>query len=192
MINRNIYCFYCNNIDVNIQLISWEASIANEKKIDETDVKFWDKLKAHGGNILFKPPSITPDVICDPFLPSFEISSCNVTGLWPVYDRSIENACASYFDPFNHTYKNYFCYVCNIAEPLPIEQWKCIESNRTSGNIDIIPPFSAILDITVLDSGINRVPISCNRNQFPDEKKVRLPITFINVFISYGPLQTMY
>ena len=171
---RNKYCFYCNNIDVNTLLVAWEASVVNEKEINERDSEFLDKLKAHGGNIIFNPPEFTTTKTCDIFLPTFEISSCNVTGLWPVYSHIIEKACESYIDPFNNTYKNYFCYLCNIAEQLPIEQWDCVENNKSSGTINITPPFSAILDITVLESDMNRVSISCTRNQFPDDKKVRL------------------
>ena len=170
---RNRYCFYCTNIEMNPLLVSWEASLASEKEISEKDDEFWNKLKAGGGNIMFKAPIFTSVETCVPFLP-FEISSCNVTGLWPVYSHSIEKACKSYIDPFNQTYKNYFCYLCNIAEQLPMEQWDCVENNKTSGNIDITPPFSAILDITVLESDIYRVPLSCKKNQFPDEKKVCL------------------
>ena len=169
---RNKYCLYCNNIGVNAKTVSWKLKLSNDYEIDLSDVNFLDKLKAQGGNIIFKAPNYVSAVQCDPFLPLYEIASCNVTGLWSVYNKSIEKACNSYIDPFNHTYKNYFCYLCNIADHKPKEQWTCDIRNKTSGDINITPPFSAILDITVLDSEQNREPLTCKDDQFPDDKMV--------------------
>ena len=173
---RNKYCLYCNNIDVNAKTISWKLTISNDHEIDSSDVNFLDELKdqvkAQGGSIIFKPPIYVPAVLCDPFLPSYEISSCNLTGLWQVFNKSIDMACNSYIDPFNHTYKNYFCYLCNIDEQLSKEGWICKINNKTSGDINITPPFSAILDITVLDREQNRETLICKENQFPDDKMV--------------------
>ena len=171
---RNKYCFYCNNIGKDIHLVPWKATVGNENPIDPKDEMFWKRLKAQRGNVLFEAPNFIPINTCYKYQPAFHISSCNVTGLWPVYNRSIEAACESFIDPFNHTYRNYFCYLCNVAENPSPGDWICTKGNTTSGNTVYTPPFAAILDITVLDTDYDESKdlISCGRDQFPDYKKV--------------------
>ena len=175
---RNRYCYHCNSDGSNGQLVPWIPTIENEQEIDLTDKHFWDKLKREGGNVIFEAPDFLPASTCDRFLPHYNISSCNVTGLWPMYNQSIEMACESYIDPFNYTFKNYFCYLCNIAEQHPIQQWKCLKSNLTGGDINLTPPFAAILDITVFGMGYNTEMETCGTNQFPDKKMVSIIVMY--------------
>ena len=167
IVYRNIYCLYCSIVDANTPIIPWELKTANNIEINSTDKNFWKNLKSQGGNVLFRPPAYVPTETCDAYIPPYHISTCNETGLWQIYNRTIERACESYTDPFNHTFKNYFCYLCNIAEKLPISQWTCKKSNRTYEQ-NITPPFSAIIDITVLQTGDNTNMLSCEHTQFPD------------------------
>ena len=179
---RNRYCYHCNHYNsdgTSVQLFPWIATIENEHEIDSTDEMFWDNLKQEGGNIIFKAPNFLPANTCDQFLPHYNISSCNVTGLWPIYNRSIEIACKSYIDPFNHTFKNYFCYLCNIAEQNPVEHWECQKSNLTRGDMNLTPPFAAILDLTVLGLDYNDKMEPCETNQFPDNKLVSVIVVFM-------------
>ena len=171
---RNKYCYYCNNMEANIYLVPWAATIGNEMEIDQTEELFWDKLKACEGNVIFEAPNFIPVKTCYKYQPTFHISSCNVTGLWPVYNSSIEAACKSFTDPFNFTYKNYFCYLCNIAEQLSTSDWICEIGNKTAGNTNYTPPFAAILDITVLETDYDKGKdtVTCGTNQFPDNKMV--------------------
>ena len=45
------------------------------------------------------------------------ISTCNETGLWENYDSFIERACWLYFAPYQATYRNPFCAICNGYDP---------------------------------------------------------------------------
>ena len=177
IIYRNRYCFYCSNIDPGTPIIDWELKIANNIEINSTDINFWHNLKSQGGNVLFWAPAYIPVKTCDAYIPPYQISTCNETGLWSIYNRTIEIACGSYTDPFNHTFKNYFCYLCNIAEKLPISQWTCNKSDKTFEHY-LTPPFTAIIDITVLQGGDNTDRLPCERSQFPDRITVSKPYTY--------------
>ena len=179
IVYRNIYCLYCSNIDMNTTVIEWELKTANNMEIHSTDKNFWHNLKSQGGSVLFVAPAYIPIKICDPFIPPYHISTCNETGLWSIYNRTIERACGSYIDPFNHTFKNYFCYLCNTAEKLPISQWTCKKSNRTFEHVNLTPPFTAIIDITVLQTGVNTDRLPCELSQFPDRITVSKPYTWV-------------
>ena len=168
IVYRNIYCLYCSTVDANTPIILWELKTANNIEIDSTDKNFWYNLKSQGGNVLFRPPAYIPMETCDPDIHIYHISTCNETGLWQIYNRTIERACESYTDPFNLTFKNYFCYLCNTAEKLPLSQWKCRKSNRTYEEFNLTPPFSAIIDIKVLQVSDNTDRLFCKHSQFPD------------------------
>ena len=174
---RNKYCFYCSKTETHTQLVPWMPAIANDQEIDPTHKTFLNELKAQHGNIIFYGPRYLSANKCDLYRPTYNISSCNVTGLWLVYNQTIETACESFTDPFNFTYKNYFCYLCNVAKHLPVEEWICKKSNNTSGHTSITPPFSAILDVSVLDRDTSKEALTCTRDQFPDYK-------FVSKFIS--------
>ena len=178
---RNRYCYHCNRDETHTQLFPWIATIENEQVIDSKDETFWDKLKREGGNVIFKAPEFLPVNACNRFLPNYNISSCNVTGLWQEYNQSIEMACESYIDPFNHTFKNYFCYLCNTAKQSPVEQWKCLKSNLTGGDINLTPPFAAILDITVFDIDNIKEMKACETDQFPDNKMVSISFKLVQI-----------
>ena len=168
---RNKYCYFCNTVGTVHHLVPWLATVRSEKEINSTGKMFWDELKEQGGTVIFRPPNFIPVDTCHKYQPSFYISSCNVTGLWSEYNQSIEAACESFIDPFNNTYKNYFCYLCNIAEMLPTKEWVC---NRTGSQVNWMPPFTAILDISVVDTNDedDKDSITCGKNQFPDHKRV--------------------
>ena len=170
---RNKYCYYCNSyIGKVYHLIPWIAAVRSEKEINSSNKMFWDELKEQGGTVIFRPPTFIPTNTCFKYQqPSFHISTCNVTGLWPVYNKSIEAACESFIDSFNNTYKNYYCYLCNIGEHLSKNEWRC---KRTGSQVNFLSPFTAILDITVVDTNYKygKDILTCGTKQFPDYKRV--------------------
>ena len=127
------------------------------------------EIRLAKGNIFFIPPAYIDSRICDP-IPPYEITSCNETGLWLEYDESIEKACESLLDPFNATYKNYFCYLCNVDFEMPQNMWVCPPLENVWHTQE--PEFSFMIDpaLAVEDS----IPDSlfCEDSQFPDKNLV--------------------
>ena len=170
---RNIYCAYCNNIPSTVHLLRWPLIIHSEKNINTSTSSLnelnIDELKRDGVYIIFEQPMYLNMDKCHTNGPSYHILSCNETGLWSVYNRSVEQACNAYIDPFNDTFKNYFCYLCNSAEQQPIGQWKCkqIPSYATHRT-----PFTATLDTRLLVDDHERRWLWCDKTQVPDKKIV--------------------
>ena len=109
---KNIHCARCNGKgDTNI-MATWSLKIHNDvfNKFPEKDLLA--KIRSSKGNIFFVPPDYIMVDAC--FLPPYTISRCNVSGLWSSYDEYIVQSCNLFIDPFNSTYKNSFCYLCNI------------------------------------------------------------------------------
>ena len=164
---RNKYCAYCNGVNTMENLITWTFSIANDKYISLPDKKFLEKLRQGNGNVIFEPPNYVRYRTCN--IPSYTITSCNETKLWARYDVDIDRACRSYTDPFNYTYKNYFCYLCNIAELPSPNLWNCVVP-PARGDFITVPSFFAILDISAVEGTDKEIGLlNCNSTQFKDE-----------------------
>ena len=106
---------------------------------------------------------------------NYSVSSCNETGLWLHYDENIETACTSFIDPFNLTYKNYFCYMCNTENTeanTDVKNWRC--DADPSQIKDITPPFFALLDLSTVTGEEKSVALRCDSSQFTDHKLVGL------------------
>ena len=169
---KNRFCAYCNGVAKNSALVYWQSSIYNDRELLVTDKNLLSKLRQQHGNILFEPPKFI--TVKDCRVPPYHISKCNVTGDWAIYDRATEDACNAFVDPFNFTYKNYFCYRCNTQPPyLPLVNLSCV---KWSSEIeDITPPFFAILDVSDPDEKTSEKTLSCDTTtQFADYKKVNL------------------
>ena len=165
---RNIFCAYCNGIEDDARLLTWEFNVASDIVIPLPDKNILAKIKESKGNIFYVQPEHTNTVACDSR--SYTVSSCNETGLWAQYDKYIAEACSSFLDPFNATYKNYFCYLCNIKESVPAENWTCV---KDSGYIkDVSPRFFALLDLATVKGEDKNELLDCEGNQFADHKLV--------------------
>ena len=162
---RNIYCAYCNNIASMVHLIRWPVVIHSERRIN-TSTPNLNEFKKDGVYVIFEQPAYLNIDKCMKNGPSYYISSCNETGLWSVYNRSIAQACGSYIDPFNDTFKNYFCYLCNIVEPQPIDQWQC---KQIPALVSPMIAFTVTLDTSLLDDDHNRRWLLCDKTQIPDK-----------------------
>ena len=104
-------------------------------------------------------------------VPKYSISVCNTTGLWPIYDQATELACRSFVAPFNRTFQNYFCYVCNTDQPQAPEDLDC-PGFRDDVN-KFLPPFIALINIDAVEQWRKDNQLDCNIvNQFQDMKQV--------------------
>lgn len=165
---RNKYCALCNSVDSSLPLRSWLLEINCERVLKMPDKNLLSSLADRQCNIVYKPPDKIPVENCIKI--PYTISRCNVTGKWKYYNELIERGCLSFIDPFNLTYMNYFCYLCNTAEPAnplicTLPQVDNIE--------DVAPPCSAIMSLDVINSMIQDTSLDCNINtQFEDNKLV--------------------
>ena len=172
---RNKYCAHCSGLPDSALLVDWKVEIYNDIYLNVPDDNLLQKIRRDKGNIFYRPPDYI--VLDDCTIgESYSISSCNVSGKWSVYNESLEQACAAFIDPFNSTYQNYFCYLCNSPTP-PTQQsnWIC---NPDPSQINTVsPPFLAILDVSEA-TGHQEVEkeLTCSADQFTDMKKVNLVV----------------
>ena len=172
---QNKFCAFCNGFSLSANLEPWRLEINCRTPLlyAVTDEDFLAKVEENRCNIFYRPPlsSVIPvyDTCTERY---YTISECNATGLWPVYDRTVETACKSFVDPFNYTYRNYFCYVCNTDNPLPKKDWKCELRQGEGGSFQ--PPFLAILDVSEIQTKtVNAPELVCdNETQYKDTKLV--------------------
>ena len=86
----------------------------------------------------------------------------------------IEAACNSFLDIFNRTYRNYFCYLCNTANPDPPEHWTC-EAPRDQPDQSDAARYSVDLSVDLIEKIEDGVVLNCDpETQFVDLKKVKL------------------
>ena len=170
---RNQYCAMCNDGAVLDNLMPYETKIECEKPVALTYSKMQQIIKGDTRecNVTFKPPFFSEGWLCAPY----QISTCNVTGLWQEYDESIELACESFVDTFNLTYKNMFCYLCNSNTDLLPYQMNCVNVSLDESSVSSInPPFLAILDLDSVSRELAHTKtVNCDvHTQFTDEKFV--------------------
>ena len=181
VIYRNTFCAKCNGI-VNKNLLLWDMSIECDESLQLPDRNIITQMEGQNCSAVFEPlineavfkHGLKAHMIsfCDAF--EYTISICNVTGLWPVFNTTTDAACNSFIDPFNRTYKNYFCYVCNVEHPLSIDQLFCKYTGE--GNIDrVTPAFNAVLDINTIRRWEAGDTLTCDKDtQYEDYKLVSL------------------
>ena len=178
---RNKYCAFCNGVDKSATLIKWKLQIYIQQYLAFPNDNLLAALREQNGNIIFIPPSYLVTEKC--FWPPYYISACNITGLWPVYDEKIELACHAFIDPFNQTFQNYFCYLCNTAN-YQEQEWLFEEQEWLSDNWtcvpfelhfkEISPPFFALLDVSVVNGDEDENTLVCDSDQFMDDKHVSI------------------
>ena len=168
---RNKYCAFCNGVGKNAPLIKWKLQIYNDHYLAIPNENLLAAIQEEKGNIIFIPPSYLVIERCS--MPPYYISECNITGRWLAYDEKIELACHAFIDPFNQTYQNYFCYLCNTADYEELE----LSSNLTCHPFaphftGFSPPFFALLDISVVTGEEEADELVCESDQFMDDEKV--------------------
>ena len=164
--NRN--CAYCNGVETDTPLINWKLQIYSNQHLSFPDNDLLHKIRTTRGNIFFQKPEYVKTLSCDP-LPEYTIDSCNKTGLWMNYDETTKEACDAFVDPFNYTYKNYFCYLCNVATPLSLNDTICPIKPSAQRLGPATPQFVAELDLYTIVGENNQEKLICKGTQFTDE-----------------------
>ena len=171
---RNMYCAKChgnNNIDT---YIHWNLYIMCGNTITFNRENILQVFEENACEVYLSIPETVRYVQSCKAVPEYTISTCNVTGQWSNYNRSIEVACNSFTDPFNQTYRNYFCYLCNVNTPLPRDQRACPRPTklRQSG---LEAPFAITVTYDMITNLQPDVSLNCHPwKQFTDLKKVSL------------------
>ena len=165
---RNVYCSLCNGLSMS-DVSYWKIEVYCSIVIAHIDANILDKIAKEKCNIFYVSPESVKTEECD--LPEYSISECNKTGLWAEYNETIQHACDLFVDPFNLTYKNYFCFLCNNPDPGPPDDWKCYKTENVAG---LTPPFTAIFDLGYTKIETDEVLPRCDvLTQFRDTKTVR-------------------
>ena len=96
---RNKFCSKCFSVKNEAGHIYWDISIKCMHKISFNHENFLHVIKENNCDVYFKRSvfDFAPQQCHYPVYPT--ISSCNVTGLWPEYDKGIHTAC--FFVPGN-------------------------------------------------------------------------------------------
>lgn len=184
---RNKYCAFCNGREHSI-LTNWKLEIACTSLISLDEVDILDKVEKKKCNLFYRPPAAVPTVRCE--IPKYSISTCNETGLWQVYNETMELACDAFVDPFNLTYKNYFCFLCNRGDVLNSSEMYC---KVTQDITDVSPPFTSLLDLGGIEAEMSTDLPKCDvLSEFRDYKKVRRTVSLENITItSYDKCMTI-
>lgn len=182
----NKFCAYCNGVDESLPMRHWDIEIHCSGSISPTDNDIYDQIVESNCSLYFRIPDNYKQK-CN--IPEYKISVCNTTGLWPVYHKATELACQSFVDPFNGTYQNYFCYVCNTDQPKTPANWNCPHLGDQTA--EITPPFIALISLDAVQQWREDKQLDCNIvNQFKDKKKVImliLPIELLQKSIIFLP-----
>ena len=164
---KNIYCAYCSGATK--PLDTWKLNIFCTDFVSISDEDILAIIRKKKCNIFYENPHHEVDQRC--VSTSFSIARCNETGLWPKFDKNIDRACQSFTDPFNLTYKNYFCYVCNTREPISPDIWQCSVPRKHPPITN--PPYSLSYDMGMINEAKNDELLECDtKRQFPDLKMV--------------------
>ena len=178
---RNIFCAQCSGVVNSTNLLPWDISLECDGTPQLQAGNIIDQMRDHNCSAVFKPLINIAvhkrgmlgklGVNCLNF--TYKISTCNETGLWPVYDATTDAACNSFIDPFKNYFKNFFCYLCNVERPTAIETHKCGHGSEVLVEL-VTPSFNAILDINKIRRWDNGDMLACDPGtQFEDYKLVR-------------------
>ena len=175
---RNKHCAYCNNVDKNSPLIYWKFNLKGTRFITFPAKRILQELVDTRGNIEFLPDKyIDIGLYCKP-PPDNLIETCNVTRQWQNFNANIKTACESFTDPFNGSYKNIFCFVCNHGNTQLSSlsnDTKCPEGPSDS-LIPFRPIFSITTDHIMVENGHNAAHLICKDDEFQDLYSVCLDL----------------
>ena len=170
---RNRYCAYCNGVSY-LALESWKLNVFCSEQVSVTDKSLLTTIRKKMCNIFYKTPSYyrAPKCTVSTALMSVLVSRCNETGRWPTFDSITDLACSSFTDPFNLTYKNYFCYVCNTEAPVQLDSMQC---NSRFGDLPLVKPlYKFTYDLEIINKINTGDLLRCDaETQFSDLKLVR-------------------
>ena len=165
---RNKHCAYCNFVDKNTPLIYWNLQIKSKRFMFSPKSDLLQELKKTRDNIMFIHPKYVTVEECR-LTPENVVDTCNETGLWRNFDANVKTACESFIDPFNSTYKNIFCYMCNHGDEqvsLLSKDTKC--RYRYSGSDSEKLQYSVKTDLFTVENGHNHASLMCDDDEFQD------------------------
>ena len=171
---RNQYCVLCGNQTSFDKIKRWDMYIGCEEEVSYTYENMYQIFKERTCNVTFVSDFGPSPKSCVPY----EIGTCNVTGRWNEYNETIERACHSFIDPYNFTYKNVFCFLCNEDNTVPVDLWQCQQMSTSNDTAKesvaaVNVPFRAMLDLSAVVMTQPAVQLQCNEHtQFTDEKMV--------------------
>ena len=179
---RNQYCALCDEYAVLETISQWVMDIECDKPVALTHERMYHIIKERQCNVTFKAPPNIPAKTCI----LYTISTCNETGLWRVYNETLDTACQLFVDPFNFTYKNVFCFLCNIDAREPVSLSNCPRFNMSVGATSAYnPPFLAIMNLGAILTEQANEQIQCKeKSQFTDDKLVRYSLYSVKSSVS--------
>ena len=163
---KNKHCAYCNWVTRDQPLIYWKLQILSNQALSFPNDNLIHVINETRGNIFFVQPEILATESCTP-VPDNLIETCNETGLWTEYNADTKTACESFIDPFNNTYKNYFCYKCNTAATMISPDSLTCPIKENHGSLKS-PEFSAVVGLQSVVSRYDEKMMDCDSTQFPD------------------------
>ena len=169
---RNLYCAKCSGDNDVSDYVYWDLHINCAYPVTFNRENILLVFEENACEVYLKKPGlISKGKPCNA-LHEYTISTCNATGLWTNYNRSTEVACHSFTDPFNQTYRNYFCYLCNTDKPIPRDNRTCARHNSAQSSLDAPFEFAVTYDMIMQTS--STFLLNCHpKKQFTDVKKVK-------------------
>ena len=156
----NKYCLACNEQIQEDQIIEWRAEIVSygvsRERIffpsPDFIVDILTETQFNNRNVHFVPGDGNLTRSCNTV---FDIVSCNQTGLWEVYDQSMETLCLDGFqlpvidriDVHRLIFKNIACLHCNTRRDLNEEKLNCVYFTRDRELARLTRLFSVTLNL---------------------------------------------
>ena len=185
LLYRNQYCALCSDQTSYDRIRRWDMNIDCEDDVSYTYEHLYHIFRDRTCNISFASPEYVQVEYCVPY----EIGTCNVSGHWKVYNGTLERACNSFIDPFNLTYKNVFCFLCNVDTSISVDLSQCQTYNGAQNKKSVTlvnVPFLAMLDLSAVlmkQTSIHAFQLKCNKHvQFADEKVVSTVLCMFVLF----------
>ena len=193
---RNQHCADCNNatntektdpIVTDCDFDTFDKNVPNSVKELEQN------LRMSKCNAAYFVPRIGNTACPEPG----DISDCNVTGLWDIWDKEIDNACHTIDSKF-FVFKNVFCYICNTGArdlKMPVIHScinhvnKFVEAECLNGHLNIrtLPYWNEYCrecnKIPGLDYWLNDFPVNYynTSSEYPYEGTVYLVVDMCNL-----------
>ena len=177
---RNVFCAECWGVSLMVE--QWQLEVHCHKRLNLSDRDILYRIKHEKCNLFYQPRYRYSRFMCN--FPQYTIQECNQSGLWKERDEMTEWACAEYWDPFNATYKNVFCYFCNVDEIPQLNKLRCpgVSSQANTKRALNIARF----DINGWRKAFYKDLICEKTTEFTDYKMVRhyenLPMQYTEIF----------
>ena len=185
-IYKNRFCAECNGIH---RYREWQLG-TDCSEILEGDFSYRDNEVISKPCQLLVTPPVNLDVTSSQCL-LYDISECNKTGNWRIFDKGVKEACDVLELPFLRdavsgieVYKNIFCYLCNLKSGKNLEN-VCRRSEDTEKQINGPFPFIAILNYKLFEEPRGTTKAPCAADKVLDPYMVKFFSFFIIFFFRF-------